>query len=132
MNKIKKTRGFTLLELVAVIAIILVLVSIFMPKIQGYFLEAKKVLVIDQARKIRMSVVTFEESNSKEFKDISVSGFTNNTVGAVKNYYGTSKLLEGQEIEKLSDNISLDIIYEIVENRRDFKVNSSGEFVELI
>lgn len=132
MNKIKKIRGFTLLELVAVIAIILVLVSIFMPNIQGYFLEAKKVLVIDQARNIRMSVVIFEESNSKEFKDISVSGFTNNTVGAVKNYYGTSKLLEGQEIEKLSDNISLDIIYEIVENRRDFKVNSSGEFVGLI
>ncbi|MCR6514824.1 type II secretion system GspH family protein [Clostridium sp. LY3-2] len=132
MNKIKKIRGFTLLELVAVIAIILVLVSIFMPKIQGYFLEAKKVLVIDQARNIRMSVIIFEESNNKEFKDISVLGFTNNTVGAVKNYYGTSKLLEDQEIEKLSDDISLDIIYEIVENRRDFKVNSSGEFVGLI
>lgn len=132
MNKIKKIRGFTLLELVAVIAIILVLVSIFMPKIQGYFLEAKKVLVIDQARNIRMSVIIFEESNNKEFKDISVSGFNKNTVGAVKNYYGTSKLLEGQEIEKLSDDISLDLIYKIVENRRDFKVNSSGEFVGLI
>ena len=80
-----KEKAFTIIEVIAVISILTVIIAIFLPKIQGFFMEAKKVEVIDQARKIRMAVVTFEASNDKEFKDISVSGHINNTVGAVKN-----------------------------------------------
>lgn len=123
-----KEKAFTLIELIAVISILTVIIAIFLPKIQGFFMEAKKVEVIDQARKIRMAVVTFEASNDKEFKDISVSGYTNNTVGAVKNYQPTSKYFEGITIDKIPDNITLDDIYNIVENRADFNVNGSGVF----
>lgn len=123
-----KEKAFTLIELIAVISILTVIIAIFLPKIQGFFIEAKKVEVIDQARKIRMAVVTFEASNDKEFKDISVSGYTNNTVGAVKNYQLTNKYFEGITIDKIPDSITLDDIYNIVENGADFNVNSSGVF----
>lgn len=128
----KRKKGFTLLELVAVITIVLVLIAVMMPKIQGYFLEARKIQVIDEARKIRMAVVTYEESTSEEFRNLVVPGFISNTVGAAKNFYGTSKLLDGEIIDKLNDGVTLDIIYQIVENRADFKVNSNGEFLGLI
>ncbi|GAA0860107.1 MULTISPECIES: type II secretion system protein [Clostridium] len=123
-----KEKAFTIIEVIAVISILTVIIAIFLPKIQGFFMEAKKVEVIDQARKIRMAVVTFEASNDKEFKDISVSGHINNTVGAVKNYQPTNKYFEGITIDKIPDSITLDDIYNIVENGADFNVNSSGVF----
>ncbi len=56
--KNKKKKGFTLIEMVAVVAIIGILAAILVPKITGYMKEAKKTGVIDQARKVSQAYET--------------------------------------------------------------------------
>ena len=54
----KKKKGFTLIELVAVLAIITILSTAFIPKFGKYITEAKKVAVLNEAK----TVVTAYES----------------------------------------------------------------------
>ena len=54
----KKKKGFTLIELVAVLAIIAILSAAFIPKFGKYITEAKKVAVLNEAK----TVVTAYES----------------------------------------------------------------------
>ena len=57
----KKKKGFTLIELVAVLAIIAILSATFVPKFSNYITEAKKVTVLNQAK----NVVTAYETCKK-------------------------------------------------------------------
>lgn len=70
----KKKKGFTLIELVAVLAIIAILSTAFIPKFGKYITEAKKVAVLNEAKTV---VVAYESSkvriNTSEDKtDISL------------------------------------------------------------
>ena len=56
----KKKKGFTLIELVAVLAIIAILSAAFVPKMGNYITEAKKVAVLNEAK----TVVTAYEAVS--------------------------------------------------------------------
>lgn len=60
LRKNDKKKGFTLIELVAVLAIIAVLSATFVPKFSNYITEAKKVAVLNEAK----SVVTAYEAVS--------------------------------------------------------------------
>lgn len=48
----KKKKGFTLIELVAVLAIIAILSTAFIPKFGKYITEAKKVAVLNEAKNV--------------------------------------------------------------------------------
>lgn len=48
----KKKKGFTLIELVAVLAIIAILSTAFIPKFGNYITEAKKVAVLNEAKTV--------------------------------------------------------------------------------
>ncbi len=50
-NKCPK-KGFTLIELIAVMAIIAILTAALLPTVSGYIAESKKVEVINQCRKV--------------------------------------------------------------------------------
>ncbi|MGV3024965.1 type II secretion system protein [Clostridium thermobutyricum] len=66
--KNKKKKGFTLIEMVAVVAIIGILAAILVPKITGYLNEAKKTAIIDQARKVAQAYETAVMKNTLELK----------------------------------------------------------------
>lgn len=127
MKRYKK-RAFTLIELVAVAAILGILSALLVPKITGYIKESKKALIIDQARKARQAVETYEMLNEKEFKDKDVPGCTKNTIKAVLTFDETNKYLEGEKLDKLKEDMTMDIVYEIVENRVDFTIDALGRF----
>ncbi|MCR6514825.1 type II secretion system GspH family protein [Clostridium sp. LY3-2] len=69
IRKGKKKKGFTLIELVAVVAIIGILAAILVPKIAGYMKEAKKTAVIDQSRKVTMAVDAYKMKGGKDITD---------------------------------------------------------------
>ncbi|MDO5779126.1 MAG: type II secretion system protein [Clostridium sp.] len=71
----KKKKGFTLIELVAVLAIIAILSAAFVPKFGKYITEAKKVAVLNEAK----TVVTAYESARYKLNDnesITISALT--------------------------------------------------------
>ena len=62
LNPKKKKKGFTLIELVAVLAIIAILSTAFIPKFGKYITEAKKVAVLNEAKTV---VAAYESARYK-------------------------------------------------------------------
>lgn len=112
-----KKRGFTLIEMIAVIAIIGILSTILIPKISGYIKEAKKTKVIDQCRKVVMAVESYNLRYDVPLKgNISVSNVTSNL--------GVKKYLDGVNLNNINYNsTTLQNCYDILEG-------AEFEFVE--
>ena len=72
-----KKRGFTLIELMAVIAIIAILSAVLIPTISGYINRSKKSVVINQCKRLYKVIELREveeqftfKNNEKQVKDI--------------------------------------------------------------
>lgn len=84
-----KKKGFTLIELVAVMAIIAILAAAFIPKFGNYIAEAKKVSILNEAK----SIVTAYESVRHK------SNFNENSTGS--SFEGDNLPLETGSLKKL-------------------------------
>lgn len=58
----KKKKGFTLVELIAVMAIIAVLSSVLVPKVVGFIDEGKKTSAVEEARQVVLAIESFNIS----------------------------------------------------------------------
>ncbi|MDQ0150636.1 type II secretion system protein [Eubacterium multiforme] len=134
MNQIiklkNKKKGFTLIELVAVVAIMGILATIFVPKITGYMNEAKKTRVMDQARKVVMAVDTYEMKQNKAFSGSKVSDVISNNI--TKEYLGGEGTTLDNTLPNLKGDMEVSQCRDIIEDNKDFKLDDDDKFNSLI
>lgn len=130
--KNKKKKGFTLIEMVAVVAIIGILAAILVPKITGYMKEAKKTGVIDQARKVSQAYETADmkdklkeaDGTTATTKNLLVPGSTGSTVVTNKTMLS---LIDNAPLDKIKGADIQQCLN--ITNGVEFNVNGNGELV---
>lgn len=116
-----KKAGFTLIELIAVIAIIIILSGVLLPKVIGYVQEAKKLKVVDQCRKVVMAT----ESYNLRYIPLE----KNQNVSSIIKKDGISKYIQEEEFKNIDiTNTTLQDCYNIV-NGAEFDFNSESEIL---
>ena len=96
-QKLIKKEGFTLIEMLAVISIILILSSVLFPKVAGYINEGKKLKVVDQCRKVVMA----SESYNLRYSELG----KNSKVSSLLNLTGISEYISKDDLK----NINIDL-----------------------
>ena len=131
--KINKKRGFTLIELMAVIAIIAILATVLIPTITGYINRSRKSVVINQCKNIHRIIelrkveeqFKFKE-NEKQIKDIfkENASFYNYDLITEKD---VNKILE-VKLEDELQYISTESLEEVIKN---IEIDIIGNFKKL-
>lgn len=131
--KINKKRGFTLIELMAVIAIIAILATVLIPTIIGYINRSRKSVVINQCKNIHRIIELREvdeqfkfKENEKQIRDIfkENASFYNYDLITEKD---VNKILE-VKLEDELQYISTESLEEVIKN---IEIDIIGNFKKL-
>lgn len=121
-NKVVK-RGFTLVELIAVMAIVAILSAVSIPKIAGYIEEAKKTKALVGAREVVMAAQTYNFNKAEQIKeDDTYKTFKNKIIDS--NYLKLDKDNDDNYIDNVDDTLTYGDLQKIVEGKQDFKVEN--------
>ena len=117
----KKRKGFTLTELIIVMAIIVVLSATLAPNIVGYMNEAKKTAAVEEARQIVTAVDSYNATNSSSDyidEDALFSSF--------KSKIESVGYLEVDDITYVGDSLTYKDLYNIVRGRQEFSIDENS------
>ena len=129
MNLKKKKKGFTLIELMAVIAIIAILAAVLVPTVSGYIKRAKKTAIITQVRNVVSAVETYNATaGSKD--QIKEKDSSNNavTLADIRTKVGAD-LLEVKSINKLPSTTPYKVLIAInadTNSIKDISIDEDG------
>lgn len=119
INKGKK--GFTLVELIAVMAIVSILAAVSVPRIAGYINEAKKTKALVAARDVVMAAETYNFNQKDQIKDTDTyKTFKSKIIDS--NYLKLDKDSDDKYIDNVDETLTYENLKKIVEGKQDFKV----------
>ncbi|MFR1822874.1 MAG: type II secretion system protein [Clostridium saudiense] len=98
----KKKKGFTLIELMAVIAIIAILAAVLVPTVSGYITRSKKTAIITQVRNAVGAMETFNITAPNETDKYTLTNNENVEIGDLPSLIG-SDLLEINAIKNIEE-----------------------------
>ena len=116
-NLKNKKKGFTLIELVAVMAIIAILSAAFIPRFGNYITQAKKVSILNEAK----SIVTAYES----IKYKSTTKNENETIGS--DLQGDNLPIEKDSLKKLGNATVAQCKLLLDTENHDFTINDNTD-----
>ena len=109
----KKKKGFTLIELMAVIAIVAILAAVLVPTVSGYITRSKKTAVVTQVRTIVNAV---ESYNITASEPIGNTYQWNLTDKKIKTTLSGTGLLDDTKITSLHDDVPYSTLKSINED----------------
>jgi len=77
----KKRKGFTLIELILVMSIILVISSLLMPKLNGYSSKAQVLKVVDTGRQVYLAAMESYTSGNEQFDKTKLTSSVKSLLG---------------------------------------------------
>ena len=98
----KKKKGFTLIELMAVIAIVAILAAVLVPTVSGYITRSKKTAIITQVRNAVGAMETFNITAPNETDKYTLTNNENVEIGDLPSLIG-SDLLEINAIKNIEE-----------------------------
>lgn len=128
MNLKKKKKGFTLIELMAVIAIIAILAAVLVPTVSGYIERSKKTAIITQVRNVVSAIETHNATAGAD-DQIDVAPTSTDTLATVITKVG-SDLLEAKSVDKLPTTTPVKVMIDINKDTnsiKDIKIDKNGK-----
>ncbi|MBO0560496.1 type II secretion system protein [Clostridium botulinum] len=100
----KKKKGFTLIELMVVISIILVLASFLVPKLTAYKDKAKDTKAINTGKQIQVAAINSYNENNESFNSNNLKEDIETFTGIKVDSASESKIGEAVDVAYKSDN----------------------------
>ena len=122
----KKKKGFTLIELMAVIAIVAILAAVLVPTVSGYITRAKKTAVITQCRTVINAIETYNSGLTTSV----VKNWNKTLEEAIRNENSQLYPLIADELLKKDD--VKNIMKAKLEDIREINENSGGDIINKI
>ncbi|MBU5300644.1 type II secretion system GspH family protein [Clostridium sporogenes] len=104
LKKMKKKKGFTLIELMVVISIILVLASFLVPKLTAYKDKAKDTKAINTGKQIQVAAINSYNENNESFNSNNLKEDIETFTGIKVDSANESKIGEAVDVAYKSDN----------------------------
>lgn len=130
----KSKKGFTLVELVAVVTIIGIIAAILVPKVASYVNEAKKVKIMNLGREVISAIESYNIKQDDTSKIISETDSWRvcdrvNSIREIRIFVVGDGATDAQFNEKLGPLVEMKVseLYRIVNYNEDFKIKN-GKF----
>lgn len=113
-RNLSKKAGFTLIELIIVMSIILVMASFLIPKFNGYRAKAQRLKVVDTGRQIYLAVMDSYIEGNESFSEIDISKATKELLG-----------IDNIEVNESSENV-VTVKYEVDKKQYYLEFNKTS------
>lgn len=118
-KKINKKGGFTLIEVIAALAIMAIMIAVVTPKITRYIHEAKKVKALEEVRQVVMAVNTYNMEHNDE-----ISSRTN--FGGIKQKLSTNDIIDLNKVKSIKTSMTLEDMEGILDGNKNFTLSNEG------
>lgn len=126
-KRASKVKGFTLIEVIIAVSIVVILASLVVPKVAGYIDKAKEAKILNSGKQIYAAALWSYSDQGNTFVAANISETINRTVGvslAATNPVTIDATTNNVTIGFTTDNVPCNVIIDHTDN--SYKVNKNG------